>query len=177
MLNDPRKISIKDPLIDPAQKKLINQILADNQDLPGGLMVILNELQSKIGFVSEPMQEYVASSLQIPVSIVHGVVSFYSFFTTKPRGKHTIKFCMGTACYVGGTAQLIEKAKQLLGIEPGQTTNDGGITLELCRCVGACSQAPVVVVDDEIHGRMKPNKFPQIIKNVEDQLQETAKTQ
>ncbi|NMC78262.1 MAG: hypothetical protein GYA59_02770, partial [Chloroflexi bacterium] len=73
----------------------------------------------------------------------------------------------GTACYVGGTPQLIEKAKQLLGVEPGQTTPDGEITLELCRCVGACSQAPVVVVDEETHGRMRPNKFPQIIRAVQ----------
>ena len=112
-------------------------------------MVILNELQSQIGYISTPMQAYVAQKLHVPDGAVHGVVSFYSFFTTEPRGKHTVKFCMGTACYVGGTPQLIEKAKQLLGIELGQTTPDGAITLEVCRCVGACSQAPVVVVDDE----------------------------
>ena len=90
------------------------------------------------------------------------------FFTTKPRGKHTIKFCMGTACYVGGTPQLIEKAKQSLGINPGDTTEDGLITLEVCRCVGACSQAPVIVVDEETHGRVKPNKFPQFIRQCQE---------
>lgn len=94
---------------------------------------------------------------------MHGVVSFYSFFTTTPRGAHTIKFCMGTACYVGGVPQIIEKAKQVLGINPGQTTPDGQITLELCRCVGACSQAPVITVDEEVVGRIRPNKFPQIV--------------
>ena len=105
--------------------------------------------------------------MDIPVSQVHGVVSFYSFFTTSPRGKHTIKFCLGTACYVGGMPQLIEKAKQVLGIEPGQTTEDGEITLEVCRCVGACSQAPVIVVDEDLHGRVRPNKLPQLIKTVQ----------
>jgi len=110
------------------------------------------------------MQAYVAKKLRIPASTVHGVVSFYSFFTTMPRGKHTIKFCLGTACYVGGVPQLIEKAKQALGVEPGQTTPDGQITLEICRCVGACSQAPVVVVDDEVQGRVRPNKMPQLIR-------------
>jgi NADH:ubiquinone oxidoreductase subunit E len=94
------------------------------------------------------------------------VVSFYSFFTTTPRGRHTVKFCMGTACYVGGTPQLIEKAKQILGIEPGQTTPDGNITLEVCRCVGACSQAPVIVVDEDVAGRVRPNKLPQTLKNL-----------
>jgi NADH:ubiquinone oxidoreductase subunit E len=96
------------------------------------------------------------------------VVSFYSFFTTAPRGRHTVKLCMGTACYVGGTPQLIEKAQQVLGVKPGQTTSDGRITLEICRCVGACSQAPVVVVDDDnMHGRVQPNKLPQILRKYE----------
>ena len=154
------------PLVNPEKLTIINQIIADNRRLPGATMVVLNELQSQIGFISEPMQVYVARKMRIPISTVHGVVSFYSFFTTTPRGKHTIKFCMGTACYVGGAPQLIEKAKQLIGIEPGQTTKDGNITLEICRCVGACSQAPVIVVDEEVNGRVKPNKFPQIVRPV-----------
>jgi NADH-quinone oxidoreductase subunit E len=158
------KNTLLDPLADPEQKQIIDKILEQNRDLPGATMVVLNELQSQIGFVSTSMQAYVARKLHIPLSTVHGVVSFYSFFTTMPRGKHTIKFCLGTACYVGGVPQLIEKAKQALGIEPGQTTPDGQITMEICRCVGACSQAPVVVVDEEVQGRVKPNKMPQLIR-------------
>lgn len=172
MLNVRNYVPVNQPVADAEQMKKIDKILADYRDLPGGLMVILNELQSQIGYISEPMQAYVARQLKVPVSTVHGVVSFYSFFTTQPRGRHTIKFCLGTACYVGGTPQLIEKAKQLLGIEPGQTTPDGEITLELCRCVGACSQAPVVVVDEEIHGRLRPNKFPQVIRSVQNQARD-----
>ncbi len=167
MLNVQENVAINGMLADTELKEKIDKTLANYKNLPGGLMVVLNELQSQIGYISEPMQAYVARELRIPVSTVHGVVSFYSFFTTQPRGRHTIKFCLGTACYVGGTPQLIEKAKQLLGIEPGQTTPDGEITMELCRCVGACSQAPVVVVDEETHGRMRPNKFPQIIRAVQ----------
>lgn len=157
-----------DPVVVPEKRAEIDQILDANRNLPGGLMVILNELQSKIGFISEPMQQYVANRLHVPASSVHGVVSFYSFFTTQPRGRHTIKFCMGTACYVGGTPQLIEKAKQVLGVEPGQTTPDGQITLELCRCVGACSQAPVIVVDEDSHGRVRPNKLPQLVRPLQE---------
>lgn len=157
-----------DPIAIEEKRAVIDQILEQNKHLPGGLMVILNEVQSQIGFISEPMQQYIANKLHVPVSTVHGVVSFYSFFTTTPRGKHTIKFCMGTACYVGGTPQLIEKAKQVLGIDPGETTPDGQITLELCRCVGACSQAPVIVVDEEIQGRVRPNKFPQLLRLIQD---------
>jgi NADH:ubiquinone oxidoreductase subunit E len=158
-----------DPVAVDEKRAIIDQILHNNQDRPGGLMVILNEVQSQLGFISEPMQLYIANRLHVPVSTVHGVVSFYSFFVTVPRGKHTIKFCMGTACYVGGMPQIIEKAKQIIGIEPGQTTKDGQITLEICRCVGACSQAPVLVVDDDVHGRMRPNKFPQIARALMDE--------
>lgn len=161
-------VPISDPLSIPDQRIKIDEILESNKKISGATMVVLNQLQSQIGFISEPMQHYVADKLNVPVSTIHGVVSFYSFFTTQPRGKHTIKFCMGTACYVGGTPALIEKAKSLLGIEPGQTTKDGEITLEVCRCVGACSQAPVVVVDEETIGRVKPNKFPQVLRHIQD---------
>jgi NADH-quinone oxidoreductase subunit E len=168
MLKTLENVPATDPVVVPEKRAQIDQILNAHKDLPGGLMVILNELQSTLGFISEPMQAYVATKLRIPISTVHGVVSFYSFFTTTPRGKHTIKFCMGTACYVGGTPQLIEKAKQILGVEPGQTTKDGLITVELCRCVGACSQAPVIVIDEDSHGRVRPNKLPQIIRPIQE---------
>ena len=163
----PAVISTNDPLRVPEKKELIDQILEKNRNTPGATMIVLNELQSQIGFVSPEIQEYVAQSLHVPVSTVHGVVSFYSFFTTTPRGKHTIKFCMGTACYVGGTPQLIDKAKQILGIDIGQTTPDGLVTMEICRCVGACSQAPVIVIDEALHGRVRPNKLPQLTKVVQ----------
>lgn len=169
MLNLVEQVAENDPVAIPEKREIIDRILEKNKDLPGAMMVILNELQSEIGFISEPMQQYVARKMLVPVSKVHGVVSFYSFFTTQPHGKHTIKFCMGTACYVGGMPQLIEKAKQVLGIEPGQTTKDGAITLEICRCVGACSQAPVIVVDEETHGRVRPNKFPQLVRTVQNE--------
>jgi len=157
-----------EPLGNPERKAVIDTIIEQHMETPGATMVVLNELQSAIGFVSEPMQVYLAERLRVPYSRVHGVVSFYSFFTTTPRGKHTVKFCMGTACYVGGTPALIEKTKQLLGVEPGQTTNDGNITFEVCRCVGACSQAPVIVIDDNVIGRVRPNKLPQLMKPIQE---------
>ena len=160
------KIPAGDPLNIPEQKEIIDPILQENEGAVGATMVVLNELQSEIGFISQAMQAYVAEKLGEPISRIHGVVSFYSFFTTTPRGKHTVKFCVGTACYVSGINQIIDKAKQILNIEPGETTEDGLITLELCRCVGACSQAPVVVVDDNIHGRVQPNRFPRILQDI-----------
>lgn len=162
-----KNIPANDPLLIPEQRSIIDQIIDEHKDKPGAAMVVLGEVQSKIGWVSEATQAYLADQLEIPVSTIHGVVTFYSFFTTNPKGKHTIKFCMGTACYVGGVPQLVEKAKQVLGIDVGETTPDGLITLEICRCVGACSQAPVIVVDEEVLGRVKPNKLPQAIKQLQ----------
>ena len=162
-----KEIPVNDPLNIKEQKAIIDQAIAENKERPGAVMLVLNEVQGKIGHVSPSMQAYIAQKLNLPLGQVHGVVTFYSFFKTRPRGKHTIKFCLGTACYVAGVNQLIEKAKQTLNINLGETTPDGQITLEECRCVGACSQAPVIVVDDEVQGRQRPNKFPQILKKVQ----------
>ncbi|MDO9087783.1 MAG: NADH-quinone oxidoreductase subunit NuoE [Anaerolineaceae bacterium] len=162
-----KNIPANDPLLIPEQREIIDQIIQEHREKAGAAMVVLGEVQSKIGWVSEATQAYLADMLEIPVSTIHGVVTFYSYFTTNPKGKHTIKFCMGTACYVGGVPQLMEKAKQVLGIDIGETTADGMITLEICRCVGACSQAPVIVVDEEVLGRVKPNKLPQTIKQLQ----------
>jgi NADH:ubiquinone oxidoreductase subunit E len=156
-----------DPLNEAEKKSMIDQAIAENKERPGAVMLVLNEVQGKIGHVSPFMQAYIARSLNVPLGQVHGVVTFYSFFKTQPRGKHTIKFCLGTACYVAGVPQLVEKAKQMLHVELGQTTPDGNITLEECRCVGACSQAPVIVVNEEVQGKQRPNKFPQILKKVQ----------
>ncbi len=158
-----QNIPANDPLAIPEQRALIDQILEENRHVPGAVMVVLNELQSQIGYISDAMQAYVAQRLRIPLTHVRGVVSFYSFFTTTPRGRHTIKFCMGTACYVGGAPALISKAQEELGIEVGQTTPDGQITLEVCRCIGACSQAPAVTVDRDVYGRVQPNTLPTIL--------------
>lgn len=162
-----KNIPVNDPLNTENLKSLIDQAITDNKERPGAVMLVLNEVQSKIGHVSPCMQAYIAQNLNVPLGQVHGVVTFYSFFKTKPRGKHTIKFCLGTACYVAGAPQLVEKAKQTLNINLGDTTPDGQITLEECRCVGACSQAPVVVVNEDVQGKLRPNKFPQIVKKVQ----------
>jgi NADH:ubiquinone oxidoreductase subunit E len=148
------------------KRSILDQIISEHGQRQGAMMVVLNETQSKIGYISPSMENYIARKLRVPVSAVHGVVTFYSFFTTEPRGEHTMKFCMGTACYVGGMPQLMEKAKQLTGTDMGKTTADGKLTMEICRCVGACSQAPVVMVDEDVVGKVKPNKFPQLIKRL-----------
>lgn len=164
MTSTPKQL---DPLDNPRMRQIIDTTISEFGEQNGALMVVLNHLQERIGFITKPMQAYVAEKLNVPVSKVHGVVSFYSFFTTEPRGKHLVKFCIGTACYVGGASQLIDKAKQVLGIVPGETTSDGLITLEVCRCVGACSQAPVVAVDDVNFGRLKPAQFGKVLTDIQ----------
>jgi len=162
-----KEIPENDPLTIADKKTTIDQAIAENKERRGAVMLVLNDVQGKIGHISPSMQAYIARGLNVPLGQVHGVVTFYSSFKTQPRGKNTIKFCLGTACYVAGVPQLVEKAKQMLNIDLGQTTPDGQITLEECRCVGACSQAPVIVVNDEVQGRLRPNKFPQILKKVQ----------
>ncbi len=153
----------KDPLAIPEMRAIIDRVIEESEHLPGALMVVLNQLQSRVGYVSFPMQDYVAQRLRVPLSQVYGVVSFYSFFTTEPRGKHAVKLCLGTACYVGGASKLIEVAKDVLGIQVGETTADWQVSLECCRCVGACSQAPTVMIDDEVYGRVTIEQLPEII--------------
>ncbi|MGC9349060.1 MAG: NADH-quinone oxidoreductase subunit NuoE [Anaerolineae bacterium] len=138
------------------EKEILDRILEENRDRPGATMVVLTLTQEQIGYVSEPMQRYIAEALEIPLSHIYGVLTFYSFFRMSPVGRHTINICLGTACYVRGGTTLVEKYQQVLGIKVGESTEDNRFTLELCRCVGACSQAPVVMIDDDIVGRVQP---------------------
>jgi NADH:ubiquinone oxidoreductase subunit E len=143
-------------VLDPEQKTVIDAILADNKDRPGATMVVLTLTQEQLGYVSPAMQRYISKALGVPLSHIYGVLTFYSFFRMSPVGRHKVSVCLGTACYVRGGPPLVEKLQQVLGIEVGETTEDGRFTLEICRCVGACSQAPVVMIDEDIEGRLKP---------------------
>jgi NADH-quinone oxidoreductase subunit E len=156
-----------DPIVVEAQRAQIDAIIAEYSVKPGSTMVILNEIQAQIGYISKPMQSYIAEKLHVPLKDVYGVVTFYSFFTMKPRGKHRVAFCLGTACYVGGAEMLIEKAQQLLGVKLGETTPDRKFTLEPCRCLGACSQAPTVMIDSNLHGRNTPDRFITVLRKYE----------
>ena len=156
-----------DPITVAAQRARIDAIIAEHSKKAGATMVILNEIQSQIGHISRPMQNYIAEKLHVPLKDVYGVVTFYSFFTMKPRGKHRVAFCLGTACYVSGSEKVIEKAQQLLGVKLGETTPDRKFTIEPCRCIGACSQAPAVLIDDNVHGRNTPEKIAGVLRRYE----------
>ncbi len=158
---------VDDPANVPEMRAKIDAIIAEHLPKQGSTMLILNQIQGEVGHISKPMQNYIAEKLHVPLKDVFGVVTFYSFFTMKPRGKHRIAFCLGTACYVGGAEMLIEKSQQLLGVKLGDTTPDRKFTLEPCRCLGACSQAPVVMVDDNVHGRNTPDRMAQVFRKYE----------
>lgn len=129
----------------------------------GALIEILHKAQNIFGFLPRDVQLYVARKLGIPGAEVFGVVSFYSYFTTKPRGKHTINVCMGTACFVRGADKIIEAFKEKLKIESNEITEDGLFSFKDVRCIGACGLAPVVMVDDKVYGRVKVEDVDSII--------------
>ncbi len=133
------------------------------KDKEGSLIQILHLAQEINGFLPLDLQTFIADSLDIPLSEVSGVVTFYSFFSTKPRGKHTIRVCMGTACYVRGGKKIVEGLKEKLGVEIGDTTEDGMFTFEVARCIGACGLAPAMMIDDVVYKQVNVNKLNAIL--------------
>ena len=131
---------------------------------PGELINILHGVQDTLGYLPKEVQELIALELGISAARVYGVVSFYSFFTMKPKGKYPISVCMGTACYVKGAGDVLERIQKRLGIEPGGTTPDGRFSLEATRCIGACGLAPVMTINDEVYGRLVPEDIDGILE-------------
>ena len=131
---------------------------------PGALILVLEEVQEAIGYLPKPVMQRVALGLKVPFSEVYGVVTFYSFFTMAPKGKHTVRCCLGTACYVRGGKKLLDTLTETLKVQPGETTPDKRFSLETVRCLGACGLAPVVVVDEDTHRQMKPSKISGVLE-------------
>ena len=147
--------------------KELEQILSKYTNDKSNLIQILNEVQEKFGYVPTIAQEEIAKYLGIEVAEVYGVVTFYSRFTLKPKGKYAISVCMGTACFVKGGEQILERVKQKLGIEEGQTTEDGKFSIDATRCIGACGLAPVFTVNEEVYGKATPQKVDEVLKEYE----------
>lgn len=143
----------------------LKKIIKFNKKRPGALIPILQKSQELIGYLPASVQRIIAKELRIPVSDVHAVVSFYSFFTMKPRGKHNIRVCLGTACYVKQAAEILEKLKDHLKIDAGGITEDRRFSLETVRCLGACGLAPVVVIDGDTHGSVSPVKSSELLND------------
>ncbi|MCL2320572.1 MAG: NADH-quinone oxidoreductase subunit NuoE [Oscillospiraceae bacterium] len=133
------------------------------KDKPGSLIQVLHLSQEIYGYLPLELQEFIAKNMGIPLSEVSGVVSFYSFFSTVPKGEHTIRVCLGTACYVRGGKRVIEHLQQKLGVDIGQTTEDGRFTLEIARCIGSCGLAPAMMIDDQVYKQVNVNKIDSIL--------------
>jgi len=134
------------------------------KDKEGSLIQVLHLAQMIYGYLPLELQEFIAEKMDISLAEVSGVVSFYSFFSTIPRGEHTIRVCMGTACYVRGGKKVVESLQERLGIDLGETTEDGKFTLEIARCIGACGLAPAMMVDDTVYKQVNVNKIDRILQ-------------
>ncbi len=145
--------------------KELDSIIRKYRKKPGSLIPVLQEAQELIGYLPPSVQRHIAKGLKLPVSEVHGVVSFYSFFTMKPKGKHNIRVCLGTACYVKGAEEIVKKLSEGLAISVGGITEDRNFSLETVRCLGACGLAPVVVIDKDTHGSVSAVKVHELLKD------------
>ncbi len=141
------------------------EIIARFKGKPGGLIPVLEEAQVALEYIPISVQKAIARGLNLPLSRVYGVVTFYSFFTMTPRGRHTVRVCLGTACYVRGGKALAETIEKNFGVKEGETTPDRKFTYESVRCLGACGLGPVIVVDNDVHGRVKPGKVKEILNS------------
>ena len=137
--------------IDPHYAEL-EEFINEIPDKSSSLIAVLHQAQEIFGYLPEDVQRFVAKKLNQPIAEVNGVVTFYSYFTETPTGKHVINVCMGTACFVKGSADILDEFERKLGIKVGETTPDGKYTLQVLRCVGACGLAPVVTVNDRVYG-------------------------
>jgi NADH-quinone oxidoreductase subunit E/NADP-reducing hydrogenase subunit HndA len=146
----------------------IKEICKSFDNKPGELINVLHQAQHSFGYLPAEVQEVVALELNVPLAKVYGVVTFYSFFSMVPKGKHPVSICTGTACYVRGAENVLAEFKKELKIDVGETTSDGKFSISCLRCVGACGLAPVVMVGDKTYGRVSPEMVKDIIKEYEE---------
>ena len=147
----------------PEQEAKLKEVIANYQDDPGAVMPVLQEAQDIYGYLPIEVQTMVAEGLNVPLEEVYGVSTFYSQFALSPKGKYHISVCLGTACYVKGSGEILERLTEILGIEAEECTPDGQFSLTACRCIGACGLAPVITVNDDVYGRLTVNDVQDII--------------
>jgi NADH:ubiquinone oxidoreductase subunit E len=164
----------KDEEFPPSMAAELDRVVKDFRNKPGSLIPVLQRAQEIVGYLPPVVQKRIAVGMNIPVAEVHSVVSFYSFFTMKPRGDHNIRVCLGTACYVKGIEGVLGKIRDNLKIDIGETTENKKFSLEGVRCLGACGLAPVMVIDQETYGAMTPKKALEIIARYDPTAVDTA---
>lgn len=147
----------------PEQLKKLRAVIDESRAAPGCLMHILQEAQAIYGYLPLEVQKTIAEGLDISLSEVYGVATFYSQFSLKPKGKHRVNVCLGTACYVKGSDKILEEVEKQLGIKCGECTEDGLFSIDSCRCVGACGLAPVMTIGEEVYGKLTPDAVKGIL--------------
>ena len=145
------------------QEEQLYAVIEKYRETPGALMPILQEAQEIYGYLPVEVIKHIAEGLEVPMEEVYGVASFYSQFSLNPKGEVSIAVCLGTACYVKGSGDLIDKISEIIGIQAGETSSDGKYSLDATRCIGACGLAPVLTVNDEVYGRLVTDDIPGII--------------
>ncbi len=148
-------------------REKLDAIILKHKDIPGALIPILHEAQNLYGYLPQEVLHHIAKGLNMPEAEVYGVATFYSQFSLTKKGKYRINVCLGTACYVKGAQDILDKFKLRLMIDVGECTDDGLFSLEACRCIGACGLAPVVTINGDVYGRMTPEKVDEILDKYE----------
>jgi len=151
-------------LTDEQKYKQLKEFIDENKEKKGYLIPVLHMAQAIFGYLPPEVQNFVAKEMDVSVSMVRGVVTFYSYFRSFPTGRHNITVCLGTACYVRGAKKILESLEKKLGISIGETTKDRRFSIGVQRCLGACGLAPVVMIDKDIHGRMSVKKLEKILE-------------
>ncbi len=143
------------------------EIVEANKGRPENLIMVLHKAQNLFGYLPKKVQHVVAEGLGLSLSEVHGVITFYSFFSTAPKGRNTVKVCLGTACYVRGGQRTLSKVEDELAVKVGGTTEDRRYSVDVVRCIGACGLAPAMLVNDDVYGRVKTTKLMEILDRYE----------
>ncbi|MBR2718684.1 MAG: NADH-quinone oxidoreductase subunit NuoE [Clostridia bacterium] len=141
----------------------LDEVIAKHKGTPGALMPVLQEAQNIFGYVPMDVQQIIADGLGTTLSEVYGVATFYAQFSLEPKGEYVVGVCLGTACYVKGSQKVLDKLSEVLEVPVGKTTADGKFTLNATRCLGACGLAPVMMINDEVYGRLVPEDIPGIV--------------
>lgn len=153
--------------VDEKERKL-QEIIEKYKNINGALIPVLHEAQDVYGYLPMSVQKKISEKMNIPLSEIYGVVTFYTQFSLKPKGKYKVSTCMGTACYVKGSNLILDKLKEKLGISVGDCSEDGRFSLDACRCIGACGLAPVIMINDDVYGKLSPDDIDKILDKYKD---------
>lgn len=151
------------PEVDREALERIGEVIEAHKDKPGSLIQVFHQAQEIYGYLPLEVQRFIAERIGKPLAVVSGVVSFYTFFSTTPRGEYTIRVCLGTACYARGGKKVLDHQCSRLAVQPGETTGDGKFTFEIARCIGSCGLPPAMLIDDTVYKQVNVNKIEKIL--------------